>query len=139
MQQEIAFEFGDSLVGYELDVLIDDQVDDETWIGRTFADAPEIDGAVFVAGTDLTPGEFLPVEIEARQDYDLWWRARQETQWKSIEEPVRRLKRPGFVSMSRNGIQIVMPWRNIANRRRSAPHLPAEAGDSPRPLRISPT
>src|SRR6185295_17195023 len=71
LQQEIAFEFGDSLVGYELDVLIDAQVDDETWIGRTYADAPEIDGAVYVTGRDLPTGEFLPVEIEARRDYDL--------------------------------------------------------------------
>ena len=71
LQQQIAFEFGDSLVGYELDVLIDGQVDDETFVGRTFADAPEIDGSVFVAGKDLSVGEFLPVQIEARQDYDL--------------------------------------------------------------------
>src|SRR5579872_6281365 len=54
LQQEVAFEFGDSLVGYELDVLIDDKIDDETWVGRSFADAPEIDGAVYVKGTDLT-------------------------------------------------------------------------------------
>jgi ribosomal protein S12 methylthiotransferase len=71
LQQEIAFEFGESLIGYELDVLLDAQVDEETWVGRTFADAPEIDGSVFVRGNDLTVGEFVPVEIEARQDYDL--------------------------------------------------------------------
>jgi ribosomal protein S12 methylthiotransferase len=71
LQQEIAFEFGDSLVGYELDVLIDAPIDDETWVGRSFADAPEIDGTVYVSGTGLTTGAFLPVEIEARQDYDL--------------------------------------------------------------------
>jgi ribosomal protein S12 methylthiotransferase len=71
LQQEVAFEFGDSLVGYELDVLIDDRVDDDSWVGRSFADAPEIDGAVYVKGTDLAPGMFLPVQIEARQDYDL--------------------------------------------------------------------
>jgi ribosomal protein S12 methylthiotransferase len=71
LQQQIAFEFGDSLVGYELDVLIDGQIDDETWIGRSYADAPEIDGAVYVTGKDLPVGEFLPVTIEARQDYDL--------------------------------------------------------------------
>lgn len=71
LQQRIAFEFGDSLLGYELDVLIDDQLDDETWIGRSFADAPEIDSSIFVKGTDLTPGAMIPVEIEARQDYDL--------------------------------------------------------------------
>jgi len=71
LQQQIAFEFGDSLVGYELDVLIDEQIDGQTWVGRSFADAPEIDGAVYVQGTDLAAGRFVPVEIEARQDYDL--------------------------------------------------------------------
>jgi ribosomal protein S12 methylthiotransferase len=75
LQQEIAFEFGDSLTGCELDVLIDAQIDDETWVGRTYADAPEIDGAVYVSGHELPVGEFLPVEIQARQDYDLVGRA----------------------------------------------------------------
>ncbi len=71
LQQQIAFEFGDSLVGYELDVLIDDRFDEETWIGRTYADAPEIDGAIYVKGAGLAPGAMVPVAIEARQDYDL--------------------------------------------------------------------
>ena len=71
LQQEIAFEYGDSLVGYELDVLIDEQIDEETWSGRSYADAPEIDGNVFVRGTDINVGEFQPVQIAARQDYDL--------------------------------------------------------------------
>jgi ribosomal protein S12 methylthiotransferase len=71
VQQEIAFEFGDSLVGYELDCVIDDQVDDETWTGRTYADAPEIDGTVIVQGNGLEVGSLIPVEIAGRQDYDL--------------------------------------------------------------------
>jgi ribosomal protein S12 methylthiotransferase len=70
-------------VGYEFDVLIDDQIDDETWVGRTFADAPEIDGNVYVKGAGLNCGEFLPVQIEARQDYDLVGSAVEE----SISEP----------------------------------------------------
>lgn len=79
IQQQVAFEFGDSLVGYELDVLIDSQVDDDTWVGRSFADAPEIDGCVYVKGRDIRPGEFVPVEIEARQDYD-WIGSRAESE-----------------------------------------------------------
>jgi ribosomal protein S12 methylthiotransferase len=71
LQQPIAFEFGDSLVGYELDVLLDAQVDETTWVGRCYADAPEIDGMLYVQGSDLTVGEFVPVEIVQRQDYDL--------------------------------------------------------------------
>lgn len=70
-QQQIAFEFGESLVGYELDVLIDEQVEDNLWLGRTYADAPEIDGSVYVQGENLTVGQFMPVEITGTQDYDL--------------------------------------------------------------------
>ena len=71
LQQPLAFEFGDSLVGYELDVLIDEQVEPGVWSGRIWADAPEIDGSVFVTGEGISPGEFVPVEITGRQDYDL--------------------------------------------------------------------
>ncbi len=70
-QQQIAFDFGESLVGYELDVLIDEQVQENVWVGRTYADAPEIDGTVFVQGENLTIGQFVPVEIVGTQDYDL--------------------------------------------------------------------
>jgi len=71
VQQEMAFAFGDSLVGYELDVLIDAPVQQNVWMGRTFADAPEIDGVVYVAGENLQVGEFVPVEITGRDGYDL--------------------------------------------------------------------
>jgi ribosomal protein S12 methylthiotransferase len=71
LQQQIAFEFGDSLVGYELDVLIDEQLEEGLWAGRSYADAPEIDGTVFVQGEGIEIGQFVPAEIVARQDYDL--------------------------------------------------------------------
>lgn len=69
-QQEIAFGFADSLVGYELDCLIDEPGDDGIWEGRVYADAPEIDATVFVQGTGLEVGDLTPVEIIGRQDYD---------------------------------------------------------------------
>jgi ribosomal protein S12 methylthiotransferase len=71
LQQGIAFEFGDSLVGYELDVLIDEQLEDGLWAGRCYADAPEIDGTVYVEGEGIEVGRFVPAEITARRDYDL--------------------------------------------------------------------
>lgn len=71
LQQEIAFEYGDSLVGYELDVLIDEELGDGVWAGRSFADAPEIDGTVFVGGENIEVGQMIPVEIVERKDYDL--------------------------------------------------------------------
>jgi ribosomal protein S12 methylthiotransferase len=71
LQQEIAFGHGDSIIGYELDVMIDDYLEDNVWIGRTFADAPEIDSEIFVTGDNLPVGELVPVEITGRDDYDL--------------------------------------------------------------------
>jgi ribosomal protein S12 methylthiotransferase len=70
-QQQVAFDFADSLVGYELDCLIDEQVDSSTWSGRLYADAPEIDSQVFVRAPDLAVGALTPVEILARDGYDL--------------------------------------------------------------------
>lgn len=71
LQQQIAYDFGDSLVGYELDVLVDEHLQDDIWMGRTYADAPEIDGNVFLTGEGIQAGDMVPVEITARQDYDL--------------------------------------------------------------------
>ncbi len=71
LQQQIAFEYGDSLVGNEIDVLIDEPVEEGLWRGRGYMDAPEIDGEVLVSGEDLQPGMFVPVEIVERRDYDL--------------------------------------------------------------------
>ncbi len=69
-QQQIAFDFGDSLIGYELDVLLDSQVEEGVWVGRCYADAPEIDASIYVMGEDLRQGQFVPVEITVRDEYD---------------------------------------------------------------------
>ena len=71
VQQQIAFEHAESLVGYELDVLIDDQAEEDVYIGRSFADAPEIDSNVFVSGENLAVGGMVPVEIVRQEGYDL--------------------------------------------------------------------
>lgn len=71
IQQDIAFKFGDSLVGYELDAIIDSQVEEGVFEGRIFADAPEIDGNIYIMGEELKTGDMVPVEILERRDYDL--------------------------------------------------------------------
>ena len=59
-------------IGHIFDVLIDD-IDVDGAIGRTQADAPEIDNLVYVAGADnLTIGEQTPVLITDADDYDLF-------------------------------------------------------------------
>lgn len=72
-QQEIAFEWNDNQIGKTLDVIIDGPVPGEAsaWIGRTFADAPDVDGVVYVTGEGLEAGTMVPCEIVARRDYDL--------------------------------------------------------------------
>ena len=71
LQQSIAFDHADSLIGYELDVLIDGRVDDNVWLGRSFTDAPEIDACTYVSAHNLESGLLVPVEILRRDEYDL--------------------------------------------------------------------
>ncbi len=71
-QQRISAERLERKIGWTLGVLID-EVDDEGAIGRSYADAPEIDGNVFLNGeTGLKPGDIVPVTIEHADEYDLW-------------------------------------------------------------------
>ena len=73
VQQRIAFEWARQQVGRRLEVLID-RVDEEPgwWVGRSYADAPDIDGVVYVQSqTPLRPGQFVPVTITEADGYDL--------------------------------------------------------------------
>jgi len=64
-------------IGRKIEVLID-QVDEKGAIGRSAADAPEIDGSVFINDIEsienigLKPGDIIDVAIEHADDYDLW-------------------------------------------------------------------
>ena len=69
-QQPHAFAFGDSLVGYELDCLIDESSTNGVAVGRIYSDAPEIDGVVYVDADNLTAGQIVPVTLDGRRDYD---------------------------------------------------------------------
>jgi ribosomal protein S12 methylthiotransferase len=69
MQQRISLARNQSQVGRTLDVLVEGQGDGLT-LGRTYRDAPEIDGLVIVEG-EAPPGEFVPVKISGAMTYDL--------------------------------------------------------------------
>ncbi|HAN28827.1 MAG TPA: 30S ribosomal protein S12 methylthiotransferase RimO [Haliea salexigens] len=72
LQQEISAAKLQAKIGRRIEILID-EVDDEGAIGRSTADAPEIDGKVYLDGvTDLQPGDFVEAEVTAADDYDLW-------------------------------------------------------------------
>jgi ribosomal protein S12 methylthiotransferase len=72
-QQEIAFAWNASQVGRRLDVIIDRciSVGENAYMGRSYADAPEVDGQVYVTGENLVPGQIVPCEVVAAKDYDL--------------------------------------------------------------------
>jgi ribosomal protein S12 methylthiotransferase len=73
VQQEIAFQWNEAQVGKTLDILIDAPVPDATaaWVGRSYADAPQIDPVVYVTGERLAVGQLVACEIVAAKDYDL--------------------------------------------------------------------
>jgi ribosomal protein S12 methylthiotransferase len=59
-------------IGTRTPMLIDDVAPDGTAVGRSFAESPEIDGVITVAGCgDLRVGEFVDVEVQHADEHDL--------------------------------------------------------------------
>ncbi|MFM5729375.1 MULTISPECIES: 30S ribosomal protein S12 methylthiotransferase RimO [Aeromonas] len=72
LQQQVSIRKLARKVGKEMLVLID-EVDEEGATGRSAADAPEIDGLVYLNGeTGLKPGDMVKVRIDEANEYDLW-------------------------------------------------------------------
>lgn len=73
MQQEIAFQKTQKQIGRVLDVMVEGRLpEDGVYITRTYMDAPEVDGYVFVASDwNLMSGDFLTVKITGADEYDL--------------------------------------------------------------------
>ena len=74
LQQTISEANNKKMIGETISVLIEEQDEKKTgvWIGRSWMDAPEVDGNVFVhSQRNLEPGTFYPVKITAVQAYDL--------------------------------------------------------------------
>ncbi|TCJ94839.1 SSU ribosomal protein S12P methylthiotransferase [Volucribacter psittacicida] len=74
VQQRISAQRLQAKVGKQLAVIIDD-IDQEGMIGRSMADAPEIDGVVYVdnlSGQTIKVGDIIQVTITQADDYDLW-------------------------------------------------------------------
>ena len=72
LQQDISAAKLQTKIGKTIEILID-EVDADGAIGRSSADAPEIDGRVFLEGAiELSPGDFVEAEVTAADDYDLW-------------------------------------------------------------------
>jgi ribosomal protein S12 methylthiotransferase len=73
LQQAIAFEKAESLVGQVLTVMIEGKVaDEDTYVARTYRDAPNVDGYLFLNTTaNLMTGDFAKVLVTDSNEYDL--------------------------------------------------------------------
>lgn len=69
-QQAISLARNREWVGRDLEVLIEHRRGDEA-VGRSFRDAPEIDGSVVVKGSDACPGSFIRARVVEARHYDL--------------------------------------------------------------------
>lgn len=73
LQQEIAFDLAEDMTGREVLVMIEGKVTDENaYVGRTYKDAPNVDGFIFVnTDAELMSGDFARVKITGALEYDL--------------------------------------------------------------------
>jgi ribosomal protein S12 methylthiotransferase len=72
LQQQISTAKLQAKVGKTIEILID-TVDEQGAVGRSTADAPEIDGKVYLDGViDIAPGDFVEAVVESADEYDLW-------------------------------------------------------------------
>ena len=73
LQQEIAFERAKDKVGQVMTAMVEGQVAGENaYVARTFADAPGIDGYLFINTSEtLVSGDFVKVRVTGALEYDL--------------------------------------------------------------------
>ena len=72
VQQRISEELNTAKVGNRYEVLIEEQIEDKVYIGRTQGDAEEIDSIVYVKSENkLNIGDFVDVKITSALEYDL--------------------------------------------------------------------
>lgn len=70
LQCRISEEINQSLVGQTLRVLVEGEQDGVAY-GRSYRDAPDVDGRVYIEGVRATPGQFVTVRVAEGYTYDL--------------------------------------------------------------------
>ncbi len=73
LQQEIAFDMAEDMIGREVLVMVEGKVADENaYVGRTYKDAPNVDGLIFInTEEELMSGDFVKVKVTGALEYDL--------------------------------------------------------------------
>lgn len=73
LQQEIVFDQAEEMTGREILVMIEGKVaDEDVYVGRTYRDAPNVDGLIFInTEEELMSGDFAKVKVNGALEYDL--------------------------------------------------------------------
>ena len=73
LQQDIAFDAAENMIGKEVLVMVEGKVADENaYVGRTYKDAPGVDGLIFInTEEELMSGDFAKVKVTGALEYDL--------------------------------------------------------------------
>lgn len=73
LQQEIAFSKAEDMIGRVLTVMVEGKIaDEDVYVTRTYKDAPEVDGYLFLNTTaELMSGDFVKVQVTGSNEYDL--------------------------------------------------------------------
>ncbi len=73
LQQDISFDINNTFIGKDIDVIIEGYIsDDDIYVGRSYRDAPDVDGLVFVeADREFISGEIVKVHVEEAGPYDM--------------------------------------------------------------------
>ncbi len=73
LQSEVSQDLSQDMVGKVMDVFIEGKVaDEETYVGRTYRDAPDVDGLIFIDTLEeLITGDFVKVKVTGASEYDL--------------------------------------------------------------------
>lgn len=73
LQQEIAFDQAEAMIGREVLVMVEGKVvDEDAYVGRTYRDAPNVDGLIFIhTQEELVSGDFARVKVTGALEYDL--------------------------------------------------------------------
>ena len=72
VQQEISRELNEKKIGNIYEVLVEEKIDEDTYLGRTMEDAQEIDNIVYIKSEkEILIGSFVDVKIYDALEYDL--------------------------------------------------------------------
>jgi len=115
LQRRISKRKNKSLVGQELDVLVEGPSEDSELVmmGRHAGQAPEIDGCVYISGGPVLPGDFCRVRVSQASDYDL---VGEVIESESQEETASRPERSTLMHRPSDGRRVHLPLMGPGSR-----------------------